>query len=134
MFRNGNIGQVLPNHPKSGDISQLWSRFLSITNMLSSSGPQVSKEHIQQKYKSFLEKFLKLYQTKHVTPYMHSLVWHVPEFIELYGKISPFTQQGLEKLNDKTTKYFFRSTNQRELDSLKQIVLKRNRVEYLEDI
>ena len=134
LFRNGNIGQVLPNHPKSGDISQLWSRFLSITNMLSSSGPQVSKEHIQQKYKSFLEKFLKLYQTKHVTPYMHSLVWHVPEFIELYGKISPFTQQGLEKLNDKTTKYFFRSTNQRELDSLKQIVLKRNRVEYLEDI
>ena len=59
---------------------------------------------------------------------MHALVWHVPEFIELHGKISPFTQQGLEKLNDKTTKYFFRSTNQRGLDFLKQIVLKRNRV------
>ena len=65
---------------------------------------------------------------------MHLYGMYVPEFIELYGKISPFTQQGLEKLNDKTTKYFFRSTNQRELDSLKQIVLKRNRVEYLEDI
>ena len=67
-------------------------------------GPQVSKEHIQQKSKSFLEQFLKIYETKHVTPYMHALVWHVPEFIELHGKISPFTQQGLEKLNDKTTK------------------------------
>lgn len=65
---------------------------------------------------------------------MHALVWHVPEFIQLYGSISPFTQQGLEKLNDKTTKDYFRSTNQRGLDSLIQIVNKRNRMEYLEDL
>lgn len=134
LFRNVNISQLLPNHPKSGQVSELWGQFLSITDMLSSTGPQVSKEHVQEKSKSFLELFLKLYHTKHVTPYMHALVWHVPEFIELYGKISPFTQQGLEKLNDKTTKDFFRSTNQHGLDSLKQIVFKRNRMEYLEDI
>ena len=77
---------------------------------------------------------MKLYHTKHITPYMHVLVWYVPEFIQLYGNISPFTHQGLEKLNDKTTKDYFRSTNQRGLDSLKQIVQKRNRMEYLEDL
>ena len=65
---------------------------------------------------------------------MHALVWHVPEFIQMYGCITPFTQQGLEKLNDKTTKDYFRSTNQRELDLLRQIVQKRNRVEHLEDL
>lgn len=134
LFRNVDICELLPSHPKSNQISELWRQFLEITNMLSSTGPQVSKEHIQEKSKPFLDQFLKLYQTKHVTPYMHARTWHVPEFIEMYGKISRFTQQGLGKLNDKTTKYFFRSTNQRGLDSLKQIVLKRNRMEYLEDI
>lgn len=52
----------------------------------------------------------------------------------MYGTISSFTQQGLEKLNDKTTKDFFRSTNQRGMDALKQIVQKRNRIEYFEDL
>ena len=47
---------------------------------------------------------------------------------------SPFTQQGLEKLNDKTTKDFFRSTNQQGLDALKQIMMKRNQIEHLEDV
>lgn len=134
LFRNINIDELLPGHPQSGKISELWKQFLSITDILSSNAPQVSKEQIQGKSKLFLEQFLKLYHTKHVTPYMHALVWHVPEFIEMYGEISPFTQQGLEKLNDKTTKDYFRSTNQRGLDCLKQIMLKRNRVEHLEDI
>ena len=134
LFRNINISQVLPNHQKCGQISQLWKQFLTIIDMLSSHNPQLSKEQIQDASKSFLEQFLKLYHTKHVTPYIHALVWHVPEFIQLYGNISPFTQQGLEKLNDKTTKNFFRSTNQRGLDSLKQIVNKSNRMEYLEDL
>ena len=134
LFRNIDLTQILPGHQKCDQISQLWKQFLTITNMLSSTSPQQSKEEIQEASKSFLEQFLKLYHTKHVTPYMHALVWHVPEFIQMYGNITPFTQQGLEKLNDKTTKDYFRSTNQRGLDSLKQIVQKRNRMEYLEDL
>lgn len=134
LFRNIDFTRVLPNHQKSDQISQLWKQFLTIANMLSSTIPQQSKEEIQEASKSFLEQFLKLYHTKHVTPYMHALVWHVPEFIQMYGTISSFTQQGLEKLNDKTTKDFFRSTNQRGMDALKQIVQKRNRIEYFEDL
>ena len=77
---------------------------------------------------------MNLYHTKHVTPYMHALLWHVPEFVQMKGNITPFTQQGLEELNDKTTKDYFRSTNQQGLESLKQILQKRNRMEYLEDL
>ena len=80
--------------------------------MLSSNGPEVNKEQMEEQCNIFLVMFLKLYPTKHVTPYMHGLRWHVLGFIEMYGKICPFTQQGLEKLNDKTTKDFFGSTNQ----------------------
>ena len=93
-----------------------------ITEMPSSNGPEVNKEQMEEQCNIFLVMFLKLYPTKHVTPYMHVLRWHVPEFIELYGKISPFTQQSLEKLNDKR------------LDALKQIVMKRSRIEHLKDV
>jgi hypothetical protein len=66
---------------------------------------------------------------------MHALVWHVPEFLSLSdGTICPFTQQGLEKLNDRTTKDYFRSRNQRGLDALFQLVQKHNRMEHLEDL
>ena len=134
LFRNVDFKMLLPDHPEQESISSLWSKFLTITELLSSSGPGVSKNIIEENSKSFIEHFLKHYQTKHVIPYMHALRWHVPEFVQLYGKISQFTQQGLEKLNDKTTKDFFRSTNQRGLESLRQIMAKRNRLEYLEDL
>ena len=62
------------------------------------------------------------------------LVWHVPDFIQMYGCITPFAQHGFDKFNDKTTKNYFRSTIQRRLDALRKIVQKRNRIEYLEDL
>ena len=58
---------------------------------------------------------------------------HVPEFITLHGNLVSFTQQGLEKLNDFSTKQFQRASNHRNIESLKQMLEKRNRVENLED-
>ena len=49
-------------------------------------------------------------------PYMYIL-------IKLYGSLAPFCQQGLEKLNDNITKDYFRSTNQRDGESLSQLTL-----------
>lgn len=95
---------------------------------------EINVEEFSRKTKLWLELFLSVYHTKHVTPYMHALVWHVLEFLNLYGTICPFTQQGLEKLNNKTIKDFFRSTNQRGIDALFQLVQKRNHIEYLEDM
>lgn len=84
---------------------------------------------------NWLTKFLILYQTKDVTPYMHALCSHVPEFLSLYGNIGCFTtQQGLEKYNDITSKNYFRSTNHRGVSAIKQLFLKKNRVQYLEAV
>ena len=41
---------------------------------------------------------------------MHALISHVSEFVSLHGNIVAFTQQGLEKLNDTTTKNYFEAT------------------------
>lgn len=135
LFRNIRIDLILPDFCDREKIQQLWSDFLSIAELLSSSNQDnINVEDFSKKTKLWFNLFLSLYQTKHVTPYTHALLWHVPEFLLLYGTICPFTQQGLEKLNDKTTKDYFRSTNQRGLDALFQLVQKQNRMEYLEDL
>ena len=74
-----------------------------------------------------------IYQTKHITPYIHLLVSHISEFLAVHGTIAVFYEQGLEKLNDNVTKNYFRSTNHRDKECLKQIILKLNRLEELED-
>lgn len=70
--------------------------------------------------------------TKHVTPYIHALMNHVGQFMRTHGSILPFTQQGLEKLNDITTKNFFRSSCLR-VEALKQLIEKQNRIEHFND-
>ena len=78
------------------------------------------------------ENFLKLYQTKDVTPYIHALNAHVPEFLKLYKNIAYYTQQGMAKYNTRASKDYFCSTNHRGVSALKQLFLKKNRIQYLE--
>jgi len=63
----------------------------------------------------WLRNFLDVYQATNVTPYVHLLSCHIPEFIKKYGTIAPFSQQGLEQLNDIITKDYYRSTNHRDV-------------------
>ena len=51
----------------------------------------------------------------------------------MHGTLAPFSQQGLMKLNDDLTKDYFRSTNHRDSDAVKQMLLKQNRIEDLTD-
>ena len=64
---------------------------------------------------------------------MHAFAFHVPQFLHLYdGNITIFNQQGLEKLNDVTTKHFQRGTNHHDTSALKQILQKHTRLQTLE--
>ena len=76
---------------------------------------------------------MSVYQSTHVTPYMHTLIFHVPEFLNLYGSLLPFSQQGLENLNENLTKDYYRNTNHQEEGALRQLLLKLNRLEELTD-
>lgn len=79
--------------------------------------------------------FTSIYLSKHVTPYMHLMAMHISQFLTKYGNLVTFTQQGMEKLNDQTSIDYARSTNHnyRTLEALKQLIEKKNRIEYLED-
>ena len=89
-------------------------------------------ENFKGNVKKWMEEFPYLYQASDVTPYTHAFKVHVPEFSELYKNISLFNQQGLEKYNDQASKDYFPSTNHRGIESLKQLLLKKNRIQYLE--
>jgi hypothetical protein len=82
--------------------------------------PTVMIEYLTAK---FLEDFLSLYQRYDITPYLHSMVHHLPEMHKKYGNLNYFSAQGLEKLNDFSTSDFFRSTNKSK-EFLKQILNK----------
>ena len=78
-------------------------------------------------------KFLEVYQTKEVTPYIHMVICHVGEFMRIHGCLISFTQQGLEKYNDTMTKDYFRSSSHKGEQALTQIMQKQNRLEYFND-
>ena len=131
LFKNTDISMLFPMLPKGKEIQEVWFTFFQLVNDINSGDSEA--EQIDCKAKTWVTRFKLLYQSKDVTPYMHALAMHVSEFIHLYGNLVAFTQQGLEKLNDITTKQFQRSTNHRDISSLKQILEKRNRIELLED-
>lgn len=119
------------------DIQNLWRDLLEVNTLLSTRPNKVTTARMEQfeiRSKAFVDKFVELYPAKHVTPYMHCMMQQMSEFMELHGSVLPFTQQGLEKYNDLTTKDFFRSTSHRSDDSLLQIMQKQNRIEHLEDL
>ena len=113
---------------------QLWSQFLSITNMLSLSGPPSKQRTYSAEIQVipgtvFKNIWNKACHSLHACTCMacagiHRTVW----------QSFPFYSTRPRKAQWQNNKDFFRFTNQRGLDSLKQIALKRNRVEYLEDI
>ena len=76
---------------------------------------------LKTKIRSWFEKCLEAYQTKDVTPYMHALYCHVPQFLSLYQDIACCTQQGMEKYNDQASKDYIRSTNHRGTAALEQL-------------
>jgi hypothetical protein len=129
LFHKINVSTLFPSIPKVSDIQELWSSFYLLMQMLSN---DCVADIFDRKAKTWVNDFCAIYQTKHVTPYAHALSMHVSQFIQLHGNISKFSEQGLEKLNDLTTKHYLRSTNHRETEALHQLIQKRNRLEYLE--
>ena len=86
-------------------------------------------EEFETKSKRFVQMFTEL---KHVTPYMHAMMMHVSQFMQIHKAILPFTQHGMEKYNDSMTKDSFRSSSHRGQECLTQILQKQNRLEYPE--
>ena len=80
------------------EIQKLWSDFFTIINDINKENNEY--DEISTKIKAWVNNFTSIYQAKDATSYIHSFAMHVAEFMKLYGSITTFNQQGLEKLND----------------------------------
>ena len=137
VFSKINIPELFPDLEHRDVIQSLWRDLVEVNRLLSARPEEVTTEHVvlfERKSKAFVDKFVQLYPSKHVTPYMHCMMQHVTEFMVTHGSILPFTQQGLEKYNDLMTKDYFRSTSHRGEQCLVQILQKQNRTEHLESL
>lgn len=108
LFRNMNIQVLLPNNePKSCCcIQHLWEELLGLNTIITKSAEDLSESTIHTRTRKWGESFFSVYQRKHVTLCIHTLMNHVGEFMKIHGSILPFTQQGLEKNNVITKSYF----------------------------
>ena len=125
-----DIAEKFPALKKAKEIGKLWKDFFLLVQDINKE--MCDADELSRKIKLWVNLFLCVYQTKDVTPYIHALLNHVPKFIRLHGNLISFTQQGLEKLNDVSTKEFQRASNHRDIEALKQMLEKRNRLEHLE--
>jgi len=136
VFSKIYLPKLLPDLPNINVVQLLWKKLKSLYDVLHSERISFSNAvKFEEDAKQWINDFAKIYQTKHVTLYMHILVMHLGEFLQRYRNLVTFTQQGIEKLNDMTTIAFARSTNHnyRNLDALKQLMQKKNRSEHLEE-
>ena len=93
-----------------------------------------SMSQFDARIKQWIKDFNRLYLTSDVTPYMHAFSQYISEFLELYQNVSYFNQQGLEKFNDTSSKDYFRSTSHRNIEALRQMMLKKQRAQLLEAV
>ena len=88
----------------------------------------ISLKSFQVSAKEWVTAYVKLHQSKDATPYIHILMYHVCEAVKLNGQIGHFTMQGLEKLNDNVSKWFYCSSSFSLNNTLKEVMQKHNRL------
>ncbi len=117
-------------------MQELWDKLLEINQLLSARPEDVTTatiETYEQLSREWGLKYLELYHTKEVTPYIHAMICHVGDFMRVHGCLLPFTQHGLEKYNDTMTKDFFRGSSHKGEQAFTQILQKQKRIEHLLD-
>ena len=83
---NEKFKNLFPDFPQGDKVQQIWKDFFMVYNLLCSTTTESNQ--IKESSEKWLKLFLKVYQTKHVTPFMHTLVFHVLEFIKLHGSLA----------------------------------------------
>ena len=137
VSRKIQIALLVPNLDEviAEKIQFLWDELVHLNSIFSKRSTELTSMNIDvfaERARTWCCKFITVYHTEHVTPYIHAMMNHVPEFMRLHSSILPFTQQGLEKYNDIMTKQYFQATSHDDR-ALTQIMEKQNRLEYLRD-
>lgn len=119
--------------PETKDaVIQLWSAFYYLHKIISDYNSNAAQSlEVSQRGKNFINLFCSLankriiYGNDRVTPYMHTLPYHVPLFIRKFPTLKQFTGQGVEKNNDDAERIFFQKSNK--WDAARDVLLLESR-------
>lgn len=92
LFASINIPELFPNLKNADIVQKLWDIFKAICQILWSN-KKLDENGITDfttKVTSWVTLFPSVYHTRHVTPYMHVLVAHVPKFLKDIESLVPF--------------------------------------------
>ena len=106
LFERIDIRTLFLTHPQNYEL-KLWSEFYNLINKLKKS--DCDSKEFEEHAKAWVRLFITL-PNKRCNPLYTCFCYALPEFVRLHGNITMFTQQGLEKLNDLSTKYFQRDS------------------------
>ena len=132
------LTNIFENFNRISDYMNVWNGFFSIYFKIKKN--EFDHKNLKEETLKWFGDFLSIYSHEEVTPYMHVFVFHLHEFIELYGDLDSFNLQGLEKKNDIITCQYYRATNRKQtkrankkegIDYIKQLFLKNNRIDIL---
>lgn len=87
------------------------------------------KNNLEKKLKNWLKDYLKIEQN--ITPYIHILCFHIPEFIQKYKNLNLFSMQGMEKRNHFSKINFFRQTNHQKNSFTTILLEKMKRLDFI---
>ena len=93
-------------------VADIWEEFKDILQLVKNPPEENIKQTIFDKCQHFLKTFLSIKEVGYtrVKPYMHSLLYHVPHFVDRYGSLTKFSCQMIEKTNDTIKKIFQRKS------------------------
>lgn len=127
IFQRISFEELYLEADRIDNIKFLWNDYVEIFNLVKK--VEIPWDELKIRTKNWQKVFLDVYHSNEITPYIHAFVHHLHEFVKLYEDVDQFTLEGLEKLNDQTTRQVFRGTNGK--DFLRQLIQMRNRIDYL---
>ena len=130
--QNEYLQKLFPEIDLSNE-NLVFKEFYNLFNIIKLNGASYDLKQLEVRLQNWLIAYLKLNESDNsITPYVHSFVFHMPEFLRMYDDINQFNMQGLEKLNDLATQYYHNSTNRNKKANtyITQIIAKRNRIEF----
>ncbi len=130
MCENLDVVALLGPGKKAVILQELF-RTLSVHNKQLRARKLWSDQEIsvfEEEARDYMRKFLSVFPTKHVTPYMHIYANHMGELLMEHRSLLPFIQEPIEKYNDVNKSMFFRSTDKKTASALRQVMQKQNRL------
>ena len=90
LFMKVSLPDLFPNLPNASTIQDIWTKYTELNAIIRLEAISVEESTtFAAKSKAWLQLYLTVYQTKHVTPYIHALVAHLHEFFKFMEPLFP---------------------------------------------